>query len=333
MARRFTESRSAHESAHPGPPRGPPPAPARNDSRTPGEHSAAQVRRAVHVDDRAGGEPGARARRATARRRRPPRGARPGRCGDCARTSSPRGPSSTSRAMSVSTNPGATVPTEMPCGASACAIDWPNAFRPGLGRAVGRAVRLAAERAAAGDVDDRSAAAGHQVRHRAERRVAPRRSGWSPASASTPPATRSNDVRQRRVRQEDAGVVDQHVEPVEPGGRLVDGTGVRRRRRSGRPAPAGGPRPGSPASTSSAASRGTGRSAPRPGRPAPRTPRATAAPMPRDAPVTRTPPAHRASSATPASSRSTSSSEVYGASPARTAPASPRPIHRDASRA
>src|SRR5680860_877311 len=42
-------------------------------------------------------------------------------------------------------------------------------------------------------------------------------------------------------------------------------------------------------------------------------------------------PAHRPSSATPASSRSTSSSVVYGASPARTAPASPSPIHRDAS--
>jgi hypothetical protein len=34
--------------------------------------------------------------------------------------------------MSVSTYPGATVATEMPCGASARAIDWPNAFRPPL---------------------------------------------------------------------------------------------------------------------------------------------------------------------------------------------------------
>ena len=39
---------------------------------------------------------------------------------------------------------------------------------PGLGRAVGRVVRLAAEGPAAGDVDDRAAAGGDQVRHRAE---------------------------------------------------------------------------------------------------------------------------------------------------------------------
>ncbi len=52
--------------------------------------------------------------------------------GDCARTASPAGPSSTSRAMSVSTNPGATVATEIPCGARATAIDWPRALRPAL---------------------------------------------------------------------------------------------------------------------------------------------------------------------------------------------------------
>src|SRR5262252_9758041 len=34
--------------------------------------------------------------------------------------------------MSVSTNPGATVATAMPCGARALASDWPKAFRPAL---------------------------------------------------------------------------------------------------------------------------------------------------------------------------------------------------------
>lgn len=44
-------------------------------------------------------------------------------------------------------------------------------------------------------------------------------------------------------------------------------------------------------------------------------------------------PSHLGRVATPASSRSTSSSLLYGASPARTAPASPRPKRRDASMA
>ena len=52
--------------------------------------------------------------------------------GDCRRTSSPRGPASTSAAMSVSTKPYATVDTAMPSGASATAIDWPKAFSPAL---------------------------------------------------------------------------------------------------------------------------------------------------------------------------------------------------------
>src|SRR3954469_9589332 len=52
--------------------------------------------------------------------------------GDWARTASPPGPSSTSRAISVWTNPGATQVTEMPCGASASAIDWAKAFSPAL---------------------------------------------------------------------------------------------------------------------------------------------------------------------------------------------------------
>src|SRR5919205_2800239 len=50
--------------------------------------------------------------------------------GDCARTASPPGPSSTSRAISVCTKPGATQVTEMPTGASARAIDCAKAFIP-----------------------------------------------------------------------------------------------------------------------------------------------------------------------------------------------------------
>ena len=52
--------------------------------------------------------------------------------GDCLRTSSPPGPSRTSRAISVCTKPGATVATLMSCGARASAIDWLKAFIPAL---------------------------------------------------------------------------------------------------------------------------------------------------------------------------------------------------------
>jgi hypothetical protein len=52
--------------------------------------------------------------------------------GLCARISSPRGELSSPIAMSVSTYPGATLATAMPYGASARAIDCPNAFSPAL---------------------------------------------------------------------------------------------------------------------------------------------------------------------------------------------------------
>ena len=52
--------------------------------------------------------------------------------GLCARISSPRGGLRCSLTMSVSTNPGATVATAMPYGASARASDWPKAFSPAL---------------------------------------------------------------------------------------------------------------------------------------------------------------------------------------------------------
>jgi hypothetical protein len=50
--------------------------------------------------------------------------------GRLSRTAAPPGPSSTSRAISVGTNPGATVPTVMPYGASAIAIDCLNTLSP-----------------------------------------------------------------------------------------------------------------------------------------------------------------------------------------------------------
>src|SRR5699024_7510774 len=43
---------------------------------------------------------------------------------------SPSAPSSLGCCRSVSMKPGATLATEMPCGASATAIDWPKACRP-----------------------------------------------------------------------------------------------------------------------------------------------------------------------------------------------------------
>lgn len=52
--------------------------------------------------------------------------------GDCPLIASPPRPASEGRAISVWTNPGATVPTEIPCGANATAIDWPKAFIPAL---------------------------------------------------------------------------------------------------------------------------------------------------------------------------------------------------------
>jgi hypothetical protein len=52
--------------------------------------------------------------------------------GLCARISSPRAEFRSAAAISVSTYPGATMATEMPNGASARAIDCPNAFSPAL---------------------------------------------------------------------------------------------------------------------------------------------------------------------------------------------------------
>src|SRR5215470_8049133 len=78
--------------------------------------------------------------------------------GLCARISSPAGPLRCRAAMAVSTKPGATVATAIPCGASARASDWPNAFSPAL---------LAPEGAAGGDVDDAPAAVGDHVLDRA----------------------------------------------------------------------------------------------------------------------------------------------------------------------
>ena len=52
--------------------------------------------------------------------------------GLCARIASPAAPSRCGAAMSVSTKPGATTPTNTPCGASALANDWLSEFRPAL---------------------------------------------------------------------------------------------------------------------------------------------------------------------------------------------------------
>src|ERR1700689_5313925 len=52
--------------------------------------------------------------------------------GLCPRISSPPGPARMAAAMSVSTNPGATVLTAMPWWPRARASDWPSAFRPAL---------------------------------------------------------------------------------------------------------------------------------------------------------------------------------------------------------
>ena len=52
--------------------------------------------------------------------------------GLCARIASPAGVASSAAVMSVSTYPGATDATVMPCGASATASDCPNACSPAL---------------------------------------------------------------------------------------------------------------------------------------------------------------------------------------------------------
>src|SRR3954449_799033 len=49
-----------------------------------------------------------------------------------ARRASPRAPTSSSAAMSVSVNPGATAVTTMPRGPRSLASDWPNAIIPAL---------------------------------------------------------------------------------------------------------------------------------------------------------------------------------------------------------
>ena len=71
-------------------------------------------------------------------------------------------PASSSAAMSVSVKPGATDATEMPCAAERAGERLAERDQPGLARAVGRRVGLAAERAARRDVDDPPAAAAAQ---------------------------------------------------------------------------------------------------------------------------------------------------------------------------
>ena len=110
----------------------------------------------------------------------------------------------------------------MPCGARTSAIDCPKAFMPALDARVRRAVRLAAEGAAARHVDHRPAAGGPQVGDRAEHRVgrAGQVGGEGPRPERLPVVVRRG---QRRVGEEDPGVVDQHVEPAQPLGGGVDG--------------------------------------------------------------------------------------------------------------
>ena len=92
---------------------------------------------------------------------------------------------------------------------------------PALRGAVGRVVRLAAEGAPARDVDDRAAPGRPQVRDGTEGRVGcpDQVGGQRLGPGGLPVVVRRG---QRRVRPEDAGVVDQHVEPTEPRGRRVD---------------------------------------------------------------------------------------------------------------
>ena len=49
-----------------------------------------------------------------------------------ARIAAPASPASRAATRSVSTNPGATTATKIPCGARRCASDWLMAFNPAL---------------------------------------------------------------------------------------------------------------------------------------------------------------------------------------------------------
>ena len=93
--------------------------------------SAAQVGGAVHVDDRAGGEARLRRGQPERRRRRPPPGGRPGRTATGPAPRSPSGPvQHLTGHLGLRRSPAPRTVTEMPCGASATAIDWAKAFSP-----------------------------------------------------------------------------------------------------------------------------------------------------------------------------------------------------------
>src|SRR5215813_13340369 len=117
-------------------------------------------------------------------------------------------------AMSVSTKPGATVATAIPCGASALASDWPNASQPGLARPVGRLARLTPEGAAGGDVVDPPATPGDHVLDRAPGHV---RGPGEVDGERRLPCRLPLLIRGvgDRVRDEDARVVHQHVQAAE----------------------------------------------------------------------------------------------------------------------
>ena len=150
----------------------------------------------------------------TAPRRRSPRARRRAETGSARGSRLRRARRGVSSAMSVSTNPGATVATVMPCGAGRSPATG-RTHSPGLARAVGRLARLTAERAAGGHVDDasRSLSADH-VLHHAPGHV---RGADEVDAQGLLPGRLPLGVRHLgdRVCGEDAGVVHQDVQPAQ----------------------------------------------------------------------------------------------------------------------
>ena len=191
----------------------------------PASTSAPQVRGAVEVEDGAGGQLGlGRGQVETAAATSSGRATRLN--GLCARIGRRPRRRRASLAMSVSTNPGATAVTVMPCGASARARDWLK-VQAGLARPVG-GLPVSPRNAPREETLTIRPPPPQMAGRRTSRRW-PARSGWRRAFAARRPAIPRRRLRIGCCGRRTPGVVDHHVEAAE--------------RRRPRP-PSAGPRPG-----------------------------------------------------------------------------------------